>query len=522
MLSKLLLSKPLFILVAIVMAIAFVPVTALHWVAPNWEGLTQAQEIVGRLAGAAKEPGYRKGSPYFQAGDAQFSWEPGECWSFGFAKQNLTADPVIRANILNGRYAVAGYASDVMSTGIADDLFAKAVYLDDNTRRGGILYASVDCIGLSNTDVNRIRALVWDWARAAGIRSIQVAATHTHAGIDTIGMWRFRTLDGKDPQFQRLLIEKTALAMREAYENRQNGELHLAGADAGNLIGDGRPPYVFDRTITRFRFHPTQGGGPDFYMINAGCHPELAGSRNPIVSADFPAYMSRYILEATGAESMFIQGAQGAMITANRHRGVDQLQPYGEEFARRVLDNAGEEIELPALLNITSVEFGVPIDNPVFLAAQRIGMLNHTAYRERGLLPRYGIACELSYLRLGDETNSIDILIQPGELAPELAMGGFLDAETSANGTEHTRQTLFGDLSGYPFASDRQVVFGLANNFIGYVLPENDFYVHRWLPYLMRGIDRFERNHYEETNSPGPKTARLMSEAWKALLDKVQ
>ena len=144
-----------------------------------------------------------------------------------------------------------------------------------------------------------------------------------------------------------------------------------------------------------------------------------------------------------------------------------------------------------------------------------------TAYRERGLLPRYGIVCELSYLRLGDETNSIDILIQPGELAPELAMGGFLSAETSANGTEHTRETLFDCLRGYPFASDRQVVFGLANNFIGYVLPENDFYLHGWLPYLLGGRDRFDRNHYEETNSAGPETARLMSGAWKALLDEV-
>jgi len=88
------------------------------------------------------------------------------------------------------------------SEGIMDDLFAKAVYLDDNTGRGGILYAVVDCFGLTNTDVNEIRALAWEWAQEAGVRSIQIAATHTHAGIDTVGTGNI-IFGGKVPAFQR-------------------------------------------------------------------------------------------------------------------------------------------------------------------------------------------------------------------------------------------------------------------------------------------------------------------------------
>ena len=134
--------------------------------------------------------GGKQENPLFLPGDAQFLWEPGESWSLGFAKQNLTGSAEVRENIEQGVYVLPGFndiATTYRSTGIMDDLFAKAVFLDDNTGRGGILYAVVDCFGLTNTDANEIRARIWDWAREKGIRSIQVAATHTHAGIDTIG-----------------------------------------------------------------------------------------------------------------------------------------------------------------------------------------------------------------------------------------------------------------------------------------------------------------------------------------------
>ena len=490
----------------------FIPVAVIAVLAALLLGLTQRVWVGGG----------KQENPYFLPGDAQFQWEPGDSWSLGFAKQNLTESPELRQGIADGRYIVAGYVLNIPSDSILDDLYVKAIYLDDNTGRGGILYAVVDCIGLSNTDTNKVRALVWEWAKTVGIRSIQVAATHTHAGIDTTGMWGFPPFDGKDAAFQQLMIEKTAQAMRDAYDNRADGKLFLAGADSDGLMRDGRAPYVFDETIARFRFEPNAPGAPDVYLVSAGCHPEIGGSRNTVVSADFPGAMAAYILETEGAETMFIQGAQGAMITANTERGVDKIKPYGERFAQRVLNNAGEETELPALLNITSAELEMPIENVLFLAVSRVGMINHTAYRARGNGYRYAIDWELSYLRLGDAEKSVDILILPGELAPEIALGGFNTADTSPRETAYPRRALFDILGDYPFASQRQIVFGLANNFTGYILADNDYVVHRWLPYVLDGEDRFGKNHYEETNSAGPQTARVLTEGWQALLDGVK
>ena len=535
MLGKPIVYKALFPLIALVMAIAWVPVTALSWIAPGL-ALGETQEFIGLIAkGAAREPGCRQANPYFLPGDAAFLWEPGPNWTLGFAKQNLTGDPAIRTNIKNGRYNMAGYGH-MPSSDIMDDLFARAIYLDDNTGRGGMLYAVVDCIGLSDTDTNRIRALAWEWARAAGIKSIQVAATHVHSGIDTIGIWKDLPYDGKDPEFQQWLVEKTALALRGAYDARQDGRLYVADVDSGALFEDTRAPEVFDKTITRFRFAPSAANAKDVYLLCTGCHPEMVGPNNSVISADFPAYAGDYIQEATGAESMFIQGAQGALITSrdlqalleehsknNTAYGMAMAKEFGVEFAQRVLGETGTvaEIELPPLLNIASAEVEVPIENLAFILAAKLGIINHGVYSVRCRPWKYAFTAELSYLRLGDKTSSVDILVQPGELAPEIAWGGFLAKEDAALCKEYPRKAIFDYLNEYAFASERQIVFGLANSFMGYVIPENDFMVDWLLPYLDAGTDRFGTAHYEETVSAGPRTAGVLTEGFRGLFAEV-
>jgi len=517
------------------MSIAWLPVSALHWVAPNSDGITQVHTLVRMLAKTASEPGGKRDNLYFMPGDADFLWEYGDSWSLGFAKQNLTNSAEVRENIKNGVYTLPGFndvGTTFRSTDIMDDMFSKAVYLDDNTGRGGILYAMVDCFGLTNTDVNEIRALIWDWAQDRGIRSIQVAATHTHAGIDTIGTGNILGGGGKVPAFQRLLIEKTAQAMKEAYNNRQDGKLYLAFADSGDMFADFRAPYVYEELITRFRFEPAKAGENDVYLLSAGVHPEASGRGNTVITADFPAYTAKYIMERTGAETIFIQGALGALITLRgwvdgSDYGLGAVKAIGVEFAQYVLgehenSDVSEETELPAVLNIVSAEYELPFAHIVFILGAKVDFVNFAMYNVRGKSYKYATTDEISYLRLGDKTDSIDILIQSSELAPELAMGGFLSREESALDMEYPRRALFEILSDYEFASERQIVFGMANNFTSYILPENDYVTHKWLPYLSQGTNRFGKVHYEEINSPGPQSARVLTEAFQELFDSVK
>jgi len=533
MLGKPIVYKALFPIIALALSIVYAPMSLLHWIAPQWGQLTQAHEFVGILArGAWYEPSCKKPqSPYFQPGDAQFLWEPGDRWTLGFAKRNLTDAPEVQKGLEEGRFLVAGY-NRTPARGIMDDLYARAVYLDDNTGRGGILYASVDCIGLSNRDVNAVRALAWEWAGPAGIKSIQVAATHTHAGIDTIGLWDDLPYDGKDAWFQRHLIERTAAALREAYENRVNGRLFVAETDIADMLEDTRAPEVFDPKLTFFRFRPDDGR--DVYLLCAGCHAELMGPNNPMISADFPAYAAEYIYERTGAEAMFLQGAEGALITVrdletilDEHRkgnvtyGPGLARPFGEEIARRVLA-VDPDSELRPLLNIASREFELPLENLSLILALKLGLINHEAYSTPFKSYKYAITGELSYIRLGDRADGVDILCVPGELAPELAFGGFLGKGDSSTGKAYPRKATFEYLNEYGFASQRQIVFGLCGNFIGYIIPDNDFHVDWFQPYLGIATDRLGRRHYEETVSAGPRTARVITENFQSIFEGIQ
>ena len=70
-----------------------------------------------------------------------------------------------------------------------DNLFARAVYIDDNRGDGGAIFCALDCVGISRKDINDIRKLVIESGRLGKVKSVNIASTHTHAGIDSQGLW---------------------------------------------------------------------------------------------------------------------------------------------------------------------------------------------------------------------------------------------------------------------------------------------------------------------------------------------
>ncbi|NLA76363.1 MAG: hypothetical protein GX851_00790, partial [Clostridiales bacterium] len=69
---------------------------------------------------------------------------------------------------------------------------------------------------------------------------------------------------------------------------------------------------------------------------------------------------------------------------------------------------------------------------------------------------------------------------------------------------------------------DKLLIFGLANDEVGYVLPPNDFMLNADIPYLDKCIDRLGRRHYEETNSLGPDTAEKIAEVFDGIMNTVK
>ena len=103
----------------------------------------------------------------------------------------------------------------------------------------------------------------------------------------------------------------------------------------------------------------------------------------------------------------------------------------------------------------------------------------------------------------------------PGELYSEIAMGGYLDKSNSSTGTEMQGKTLFEMMP-----DGKKLIFGLCNDELGYIIPENDFFVHPKLPYIKNGVDKFGREHYEETNSIGCYAARTILDTSEMIFKK--
>ena len=114
----------------------------------------------------------------------------GDSWNFGFGRRQIITDP----NSTQPLY-IAGY----------------------NNGLEGVLLIGIDCVALDSSTVQKIRNALIDLSNCA---TINVYATHTHAGVDTLGMWGPVGVDGKNDAYMENLIQAAEDAGREAVANR--------------------------------------------------------------------------------------------------------------------------------------------------------------------------------------------------------------------------------------------------------------------------------------------------------------
>ena len=453
-------------------------------------------------------------SGYMLKGDEAFLYN-GEKWTVGFAKEVLTPD-----DITEETYYIAGYNTNNPAKSVLDDMYAKAVYLDDNSGRGGVIVCAIDCVGISRKDINDIRKLVIESGKIPDVKSINICATHTHSAIDTQGLWGKNFLsDGKNEEFMNSLKEKTANAVISAYLNRKDGELYFGSAETEGILIDTRSPDDFDATLTRIRFDPSDGSD-DTFIVNLACHAECLGARTTVVSADFPAYMEKEIVEQTGgANVVFINGAIGGLITCekldevlrNFELGLEYVKEFGKDVGEVVM-SVNNEVVLEPAVNIKTEAIEVPCSNTALILVRLLGVLNNDIAKDND--GNISIISEVSYMELGNK--QIGVYMIPGELSPELESGNFLSAEESSNGTGVDYKSL-SEMS----RCEHNFVLGLCNDELGYIIPENDFYLHEWLPYFNNAVDDSGREHYEETNSLGSDAAGTILEAMDNLISSV-
>ncbi len=439
----------------------------------------------------------------FLAGHDDFIDEAkAEFWSVGYARRVLTPQ-----DIDSHRYFLGGFLKFPAqeATGVVDDLTVRAVVLDDNSGRGAVAFAYIDGIGLMSGEIKQIREKLSDITGKEGLISINVGSTHVHSGIDTQGLWGNIPKTGRDEAYMNNLVEKAAEAIREAYTNRTEGNLYYASESHPELFYDNRDPYALDDSFHLFRFVPNDKEKKEIYITNFGAHPINLGWSNTEISGDFPYYIEQAINTNKNAEFIFIQGAIGGGIGNNMdaETGIpEDLTSYEKmkEYSLIVADilsslaEKGEKVE--PIINITHKQVDFEINNFVFRLAASANLCSVKAFKEDG---KIFLTSEIGYLEIG---KNIKVIEAPGELMPEIAYGGFYSAEEAFNKTEYPYaplNTLFDE-------DDEILVFGLCNDAIGYIVPDND--------YSSSGSE----GHYEETVSTGDTAATTFSKEFAELL----
>lgn len=491
-------------------------------------GDTLVQKVVGKLAHAVpvKYVPYlnRYDNTGFMEGSGYFLNEPAKnaAWQMGFAKKS-----VVPYNIEGDCY-IAGYLAFPPNKmqGILQEQMCRAYAFDDGSGRGINVWAVIDCIGISNTDIRDIRNRLSDFISEKNIVSVNISATHCHSGIDTCGLWgdlisALRTnvkalkknkpencISGKNKMFMEYFKNSAADAIREAVENLTPGELYYTQLPIEKFVHDKRPPDVIVDKATVLKFVPADGGKQSLAVFMAA-HPTCYGDKQKDAICDFPRFMCNRI-EENGFNAAFFQGAELAIATdrggyaPEGSTNEEGIQAYGEALGDFIL-SASDFKPLAPVLNVAVSEIFLPNSNNILELACRMRVVNNNMVKvtmsdEKNAKDfELRFASEVGFATFG---NALTFVMAPGEMEPELVVGGFLTPDNSYDGSAWELPPLC-DVFGGDIAA-----IGLCNDFVGYIIADNNF------------GSMFAHLHYEESISAGKHTASNIVNALIRLKDK--
>lgn len=561
------------------------------------QGLTAFLSGLNRIL--PEPPGFKTKKPKDEHEDTiRIANTAGDSWYLGFSERSITPPDIDTKN-----YYIGGNLSvpPRRVCGVLDDIKVRAIAISDGEGRAAEVFCAVDCIGLTNTVVRRIRSELDSFCRTNNVGYINMFSTHAHSSIDTMGIWSVtgkkffenisklimhsQPLPSVDGAFIDLIVEKTKKAVAESVRNMEPGRLFAAQIGKNSIekleeysakkpYGDmtlseygikdfifaKRPPREYSPRLNRLRFVPDNIASRQTVLVNFGAHPYANGlriknNRGDMLSADFPFYMEREI-NAAGENFIFINGAVNGIYPNRGAGGVKeenftrQTEALGRDLGKLVIamtkereeieqnsllspKNSGEayksaverigkcavkERELePKLISIHK-ETALRVDNPLEKIIGKLGFACFDMTRPaKGI---YELETETGYLELGGEFKA---LLVPGEITPGLVSGtGDMLAENSITNRASGFKSLC-DIVGGDTA-----VFGLANDALGYIIPDNDYCMF-FAGYGKLAEKLFFKDyaHYQEMFSIGAHTASTfaagvedMMKSFKARLNK--
>jgi len=317
-----------------------------------------------------------------------------------------------------GNQFLAGFGNNRVSRGVHDDIFVKAVVLEQGGERMALV--GYDLIGLQR---HQLGPFLEAMAEHVPAERIVIACTHTHSAPDVMGFWGESLLsDGRDMEYFAWIAERGGEAVGQAVKALRPVELRFGSVtvDPPGIVRNIREPEILDPELGAIGIYNLgERMKPYAVLINFAMHPETLWDDNLQITSDWPGYMRDMVKRETGCEhALFFNGALGAMVTVDNRlddEGEDittfeEAERVGNEVARYALAalKGGEWANDPKVVFGRRVYYS-PYQNPIMDFGAHIGVLTRPLYE-------YRIETEVVSVRIGD----LMMVTFPGEVYPKI------------------------------------------------------------------------------------------------------
>jgi hypothetical protein len=375
----------------------------------------------------------------------------------GIAVRNVTPDPLLPV--------IGGIGAGHPATRKEGDLTVRALVLESESTRVAIV--SADFLGFPAGLGRKVRLAVTNIAPS----NILIGATHTHSAPDCYGFPDGKGGTGADPKYLDLVCQRMAEAINGATASLKEAQLKIATGEAkGKIAYNYYAEQLYDP-----RCHVIQAldsaGKPIATLVNYAIHPEVLGPGRGICSPDLIGPLYERIEEKGGGTGIFMNSAQGGMVTADNRRpegheanSWEECQRIGRllaDEALRIIQDAPPQAS-PGLF-CAAKSMVLPVDNP-----EMRGLMRMMPGGDQG--SGESVTAQINVVNVGNA----QILTIPGEALPNI--GYYLKRKM------HGKNNL---------------LFGLTNDAYGYILTKEDY-------------NSFKRYAYVSRTSLGERTGEIL------------
>src|SRR5437867_6386161 len=365
----------------------------------------------------------------------------------GVASRLVTPDPLLPVSGGVG-------ASHAVSRKEGELEVRALVFADGDTR---VAIVSADFLGFPSQLGNKARAQVKDIPP----QNILIGASHTHSAPDCYGFADSTGRSDSDLKYLERVCAKMAEAINEAASRLQPVSLKIATGEAkGKIAYNYYAEQLYDP-----RCHVIQAIGADgkplATLVNYAIHPEVIGSRQGILSPDLVGPLRERLQEKGGGVGLFMNSAQGGMVTADNrapegkeHRTWAECVRIGAllaDEALRIVQKAPLQKTPKLFCAARTISF--PVESPLLRSVMKSSPLGY-ATNDPGR-----VTTQLNVVNIGNA----QILTIPGEALPNI--GYYLKRK---------------------MRGEHNLLFGLTNDAFGYILAKVDWGSFKRYDYVSR------------------------------------